>query len=94
MRFAIRLLKDQTLAAALGHNGREYFARHYSWPVIERKYLDMFDRLASEPAKRPVEPLPGWFARRRPNVPAAIDVLAELPSGPVTAAAASAEMPV
>lgn len=88
-----RLLKDQALAAALGRNGRAYFARHYSWPVIESKYLDMFDRLASEPAKQPMERLPGWFARRRPTVPAAIDVLAELPSGPVTAAAASAEMP-
>ena len=25
------------LAAALGQNGREYYRRHYSWPVIERK---------------------------------------------------------
>ena len=87
-----RLLTDQTLASALGRKGREYFVRHYSWPVIERKYLDMFDRLASEPPTRSMEPLPGWFARRRPTVPAAIDVLAELPSGPVTAMA-SAEVP-
>lgn len=78
-----RLLGDQALAQALGRNGREYFARHYSWPVIERKYLEMFDRLASEPAPQRMEPLPGWFARRRPTVPAAIDVLADLPSGPV-----------
>ena len=78
-----RLLDDHALAAALGRNGREYFSRHYSWPVIERKYLEMFDRLASEPAPQRMEPLPGWFARRRPTVPAAVDVLAELPSGPV-----------
>ena len=79
-----RLLDDRALAAALGRHGREYFARHYNWPVIERKYLEMFDRLASEPAPRRMEPLPGWFARRRPTVPAAIDVLAGLPSGPVS----------
>ena len=51
--------------------------------MIERKYLDMLDALRSAPVSRPMEPLPGWFARRRPNVPAAIDVIADLPSGPV-----------
>jgi glycosyltransferase involved in cell wall biosynthesis len=84
-----RLRADQELAAALGRNGREYFARHYSWPVIERKYLEMFERLASEPAPQRMEPLPGWFARQRPTVPAAIDVLDELPSGPVPDRASS-----
>ena len=73
----------------LGRNGREYFARHYAWPVIERKYLDMFDRLKRERAAdaKPagVEPLPGWLARRRLDVPAAADVLARLPSGAVDA---------
>ena len=77
-----RLLDDPALAAALGRNGREYFTRHYSWPVIEEKYFAMFDRLASTPPVRAMEPLPGWFARRRPTVPAALDVLASLPSGP------------
>jgi glycosyltransferase involved in cell wall biosynthesis len=31
------------LNARLGRNGREFFKRNYAWPVIERKYLDMFD---------------------------------------------------
>ena len=54
------------LHARLGPNGRDYFARHYAWPVIERKYLDMFRRLEREPAaSRQPEPLPGWLARRR-----------------------------
>ena len=79
-----RLLDDSTLRMALGRNGRDYFARHYSWPVIERKYFAMFDQLRSAPARPPLEPLPGWFARRRPTVPAAVDVMASLPSGPVT----------
>ena len=69
-------------APVLGRNGQEYFRRHYTWPVIERKYADMFDRLTREPAP-PVEPLPGFFARRRKSVPAAEDLLAQLPSGPV-----------
>ena len=77
-----RLLADRELATAMGRNGRAYFEHHYSWPVIERKYLDMFDQLASTPSRPTMEPLPGWFARRRPTVPAALDVLAALPSGP------------
>jgi glycosyltransferase involved in cell wall biosynthesis len=71
------------LHARLGRNGREYFARHYAWPVIERKYLDMFAALKKQAASPAVEPLPGWLARRRRDVPAANDVLAGIPSGPV-----------
>ena len=78
-----RLLDAPRLVKRLGVKGRAYFTRHYAWPVIERKYLDMFDRLRSAPARRPMESIPGWFARRRPNVPPAIDVLADVPSGPV-----------
>src|SRR4029078_4550978 len=47
------------LGAPLGRNGREYFRRHYAWPVIERKYLDMFERLKKTPASTRIEPLPG-----------------------------------
>ena len=70
----------------LGHNGRTYFERHYTWPVIERKYLDMFDRLTGDPAAAagpPVEPLPTWLARRRRDIPAAAAILARIPSGAV-----------
>jgi glycosyltransferase involved in cell wall biosynthesis len=88
-----RLLDDAGLADAMGRNGRQYFAQHYSWPVIERKYLEMFERLASAPAGRPIEPLPGWFARRRPTVPAALDVLANLPSGPAREYQSAPEVP-
>jgi glycosyltransferase involved in cell wall biosynthesis len=73
-----------SLAAALGRNGRDYFNRHYAWPIVERKYLDMLDRLAraDAPSATPIEPLPGWWARRRQNVPAADDVVSKLPTGP------------
>ncbi len=68
----------------LGRNGREYFKRHYAWPVIERKYLEMFDRLAREKLQTPrMEPLPGWWARRSATVPPAADVLEQIPQGPV-----------
>jgi glycosyltransferase involved in cell wall biosynthesis len=46
----LRLGEDRDLAAALGANGREFFCRHYSWPVIEGKYLDMLQRLQDEDA--------------------------------------------
>ena len=34
-----------------GRNGRQFFREHYDWPVIERKYLDMFERLKKEPPR-------------------------------------------
>jgi glycosyltransferase involved in cell wall biosynthesis len=73
------------LHTRLGRNGRAYFERHYAWPVIERKYLDMFDRLKREApaAGRALEPLPSWLRRRRADVPAAAEVLARIPSGAV-----------
>ena len=41
---------NPSLAAALGRNGRDYFSQHYAWPVIERKYLEMFERLQARTA--------------------------------------------
>jgi len=80
-----RILSDPALAAALGQNGRRFFTQHYSWPVIERKYLDMFDELRRIPTERRMEPLPGWLARRRRRVPPAAAVVQALPAGPVLA---------
>jgi glycosyltransferase involved in cell wall biosynthesis len=77
--------QNRWLAAALGQNGRQYFANHYAWPVIERKYLDMLDRLSKEPAGRGIAPLPGWMDRRRADLPPASEVLAGVPSGPAPA---------
>ena len=75
--------QNRWLAGSLGRNGRQYFRDHYDWPVIERKYLEMFERLKKEPAPRSADPLPGWFERRRQNLPPAEAVLAGLPKGPV-----------
>jgi glycosyltransferase involved in cell wall biosynthesis len=77
---------NRRLALAMGQNGREYFQRHYAWPVIVRKYLDMLERLQQEDAGRAarpaIEPLPGWFARRRADCRAGNDVVQGLPAGP------------
>ncbi len=77
------------VGAVLGRHGREFFRRHYTWPVIERKYLDMFDRLSRVPATG-IDPLPGFFARRARTVPPAAAVVAAAPAGP---AAPGSEQP-
>jgi glycosyltransferase involved in cell wall biosynthesis len=80
-----RLSTDGALASVLGRNGCAYYGTHYAWPVVEGKYLDMLRRLQEEPAvsARPgLEPLPGWFARRKRTAPPAADIVAALPSGP------------
>ncbi len=79
---------NRWLSMSLGRNGRQYFKAHYDWPVVVRKYLDMFERLKSERPGRSLEPLPGWLERRRQNVPPASEVLSRLPSGPVFEATA------
>jgi glycosyltransferase involved in cell wall biosynthesis len=68
------------LGQILGANGREFFRRHYAWPVIERKYLDMFERLSREPAPA-LEPLPGFFARRRRDLPPSRGIVDAAPTG-------------
>ena len=75
------------LNARLGRNGRDYFMRHYSWPVIERKYLTMFEQLKRDSSTAgAMEPLPGWFARRRRDLRPANEVVRSLPAGAVMAA--------
>jgi glycosyltransferase involved in cell wall biosynthesis len=83
-----RLLDEPALAVARGVNGRAYYARHYSWPVIEQKYLDMLTRLKEQlPPRHPMEPLPGFVARRAKRVPPAAATLAAVPSGPAVSGA-------
>jgi glycosyltransferase involved in cell wall biosynthesis len=78
------------LHARLGANGRDYFAAHYAWPVIERKYLDMFASLStSRGTVTAMEPLPGWWARRRAHQVPAAERLRTIPAGPATELASS-----
>lgn|GEM_PF-206285 len=75
---------NPALATALGANGQRYFQAHYSWPVIERKYLDMLEHLSQAPAGRGMEPLPGWFSRRRRTLPPAELIVNAQPRGAAT----------
>lgn len=72
------------LGGVLGRNGREFFRRHYAWPVIERKYMDMFAQLRKEPVPT-LEPLPGFFSRRTRTIPAAREIVDAAPSGATSA---------
>jgi glycosyltransferase involved in cell wall biosynthesis len=74
--------QNRWLSASLGRNGRQFFREQYDWPVIERKYLEMLDRLSKEPAPAAIDPLAGWLDRRRQDCPPGAEVVAALPSGP------------
>ena len=78
-----RILSDPALAATLGRTAATYFAQHYSWPVIERKYLDMFDELRRTPGRTAWNRCPAGFARRARTCPPAADVVHALPAGAV-----------
>lgn len=74
--------RNRWLSGTLGRNGRQFFREHYDWTVIERKYLDMLARLSKDPVRRAMDPVPGWFDRRRPQCAPAADVIAAVPTGP------------
>jgi hypothetical protein len=82
-----RIETDRGLGDALGEHGRQFYSRHYTWPTIERRYLEVLERVRAEDrdARRatPMDPLPGWFARRQRTLPPARDVMNQLPKGAV-----------
>lgn len=46
---ALRLiLRTPQLRDAMGKNGKEFFQQHYTWDVIENKYLSILDQLERE----------------------------------------------
>ncbi len=66
------------LRATLGKSGRQYYREHYDWRVVERKYHDILQQLQKNRPKAVMEPLPGWGARRRRDVPPAAEVVRSL----------------
>jgi glycosyltransferase involved in cell wall biosynthesis len=83
--------RQRWLSNALGRNGRQFFRDNYDWPVIESKYLQMFERLRSEGPGSATAALPGWLERHRDDVPPARETLASIPSGAAVGAAAAAK---
>src|SRR5205814_2799103 len=73
--------QNRWLSAALGRNGRQYFREQYDWPVIERKYLDMFQRLSKESSVA-MRPPAGWLERRKRDCEPGAAAVARLPTGP------------
>ena len=43
------ILASAGLRRTLGENGRRYFETHYTWDIIEEKYLETVRRLEEEP---------------------------------------------
>jgi glycosyltransferase involved in cell wall biosynthesis len=77
------LERTRWLNLSLGRSGRQFYRDHYDWPVIERKYLEMIDRLSKSSVATTLDDVPGWFERRRQDCRPAMDVLADVPVGPV-----------
>jgi len=67
--------QNRWLSSTLGKDGRQYFRDHYDWRVIERKYHDLLRQLQQGSATTAMEPIPGWSARRRRDLPPAADVV-------------------
>ncbi len=42
------LLRSPRLRETMGKNGKSFFSQHYTWDVIENKYLSILDRLEKE----------------------------------------------
>ncbi len=79
------LESNRALRHTLANDGRTYYERHYTWDVIDRKYLTMLERLrhADRAGYEAVaEPQPGWLERRRRVQAAARDLVEQLPRGP------------
>jgi glycosyltransferase involved in cell wall biosynthesis len=72
---------NRWIGASLGRNGRQFYHDHYDWPVVEKKYLDMIERLSKETPNRTLAALPGWLDRRKADCPAGAQVVAGIPAG-------------
>ena len=51
---------------ASARNGRDFFERHYAWPVIERKYLDMLAAAATRSRRRGADRAAARLVRAAP----------------------------
>ena len=86
------LEQNRELRFALGSNGRKFFQDNYSWPVIERKYLETFDQLKDQDhtyLNHTLKPVPGWFSKYQRNLAPSVEILEQAPKGPVLSSESS-----
>jgi glycosyltransferase involved in cell wall biosynthesis len=56
-REALALLEsDPVLRVQLGRNGRSYFEKHYTWDIVEQKYLALIAQATRAPGPLPASP--------------------------------------
>jgi glycosyltransferase involved in cell wall biosynthesis len=56
-REALALLESNpSLRSRLGRNGRLYFDQHYTWEIVEAKYLSLISQAMRAPDTRPASP--------------------------------------
>jgi glycosyltransferase involved in cell wall biosynthesis len=63
------LEQNRWLNASLGKSGRQHVRDTYDWRIVERKYRDMLVYLQKDQGRTTMHPIPGWFARRRADIP-------------------------
>ncbi len=77
---------NRELRNALAVNGRTYYEQHYTWDVIESKYLSMLETLRQSDHNggnhRSSEPEPGWLKRTRQIHAPAREIVNLAPTGP------------
>ena len=80
------LESNRDLRLKLAGDGHGYYESHYTWDVIEQKYMSMLGQLEATPAPQydtTSENQAGWFERRRRICKPAQDIVDKLPTGPV-----------
>ena len=50
-KIILLLNENHELKEIMGRNGKNFFETHYSWPVIENKYLNLIDQLEKKRQK-------------------------------------------
>jgi glycosyltransferase involved in cell wall biosynthesis len=70
--------ENRWLSASLGKNGRQFVRDNHDWRMVEKKYRDMLLRLQKDGGHADMRPIPGWFARRRRDLPPAAEAVRSL----------------
>ena len=76
---------NKQLRNTFAADGRAYYERHYTWDVIDAKYLGILSQLQKidrDGYTVPVHSKPGWLKQHRHMQPPARKIVDDLPTGP------------